>query len=471
MRISKSLIIIVFIQIITAHTLKNFMEQHFNKETVVIISFNFRNWNKFVQSLLNEIRPKIITNPQNFNKMATTSKNYIIVEDTPEILNASLEKLLYNIDHKGRFLIIFQNNLTEDDVRTTFKTLWNYYIHNTVIVTNSTNFHTWYPYNSENHCGSTINLVTNPKSLNMFAHKIPPTFNGCNVSITWNNFSYAIRTPQDRLNPGFAIRSLETIAELLKIRINYLSENTNYFHENSKVGSYETLTEDMTTRKIDLGFVIIGLTHRLSNKVQLLKPFFKSKYYFVFPPRKKIHASQKMFAIFSATTWSVIFVSFVAMTFVWKYLNRVSLPSSFFFVFQMSFQSVCQPKEMVFRLVFLLFVLYVTYLSWFYLGKMSSILTRPSYEPKIKKIDDIIRSDKRLIFKTMFERYLATFGNQTFENLIKRRIEDSNEMHYYEIIENFVRRKDHGIIMAGTDLAWIKNWESLEIVYRDEVRR
>jgi hypothetical protein len=120
--------------------------------------------------------------------------------------------------------------------------------------------------------------------------------------------------------------------------------------------------------------------------------------------------------------------------------------------------------------VFLLFVVYMTALNWIYLSQLSSILTSPQYETQIRKMEDLLASDKKLKFKTVHVQFLAAFGNTTYRDLIGRRLEDDDRMDYFGLIRDFVDKRDHGLVMAETDLACIKNYKKLEVVVHDKVR-
>jgi hypothetical protein len=216
--------LLLIVEMATALSLQNFINLHFHDDSVVVVSSNFENWHPKLQPLLHLHNPKIAANPRVPHSLRAY-KNYIIVEDDPDALTASVDRLLYNFDPRGRILVIFHENSTEDDLKSTFETLWSYYVHNVVVWANWTRFVTWYPYGVDNRCGTVVNLVTN---LSPFADKIPQDMHGCPVKVTWNKFSYAVRSPFDRRNPGYAIKFLDTIAQQMNIEMQYLRNNSDY---------------------------------------------------------------------------------------------------------------------------------------------------------------------------------------------------------------------------------------------------
>jgi hypothetical protein len=112
----------------------------------------------------------------------------------------------------------------------------------------------------------------------------------------------------------------------------------------------------------------------------------------------------------------------------------------------------------------------MTALNWIYLSQLSSILTSPQYETQIRKMEDLLASDKKLKFKTVHVQFLAAFGNTTYRDLIGRRLEDDDRMDYFGLIRDFVDKRDQGIVTGETDLAWIKNNKELEVLVHDKVR-
>jgi hypothetical protein len=301
--------LLLIVEMATALSLQNFINLHFHDDSVVVVSSNYENWHPKLQPLLHLHNPKIAANPRVPHSLRAY-KNYIIVEDDPDALTASVDRLLYNFDPRGRILVIFHENSTEDDLKSTFETLWSYYVHNVVVWANWTRFVTWYPYGVDNRCGTVVNLVTN---LSPFADKIPRDMHGCPVKVTWNKFSYAVRSPFDRRNPGYAIKFLDTIAQQMNIEMQYLHNNSDYLLENMRNGSYHYLVHDVTVKRIDVGVAYASLTHRLDRHVETTRPFFQTNQFFVFPPRKKLKANRNILGIFSAAIWTAILFSITAM--------------------------------------------------------------------------------------------------------------------------------------------------------------
>ncbi|RZB39323.1 uncharacterized protein BDFB_002879, partial [Asbolus verrucosus] len=413
-------------------------------------------------------QPKIVTNTQ----IPGEFENYILIENSLDILRDSLEKWKYNFNTRGNILVIFQKNYTEDDLRSAFETLWSFYIYNVVIYNNWTDFVTWYPYKRENKCGNRVNLVTNPKSLNMFENKIPKHLGGCPITVTWNNMSFGIKSPFEDRDPGYVIEAINTIGKIIDANITYLKNNSNYFILSLKTGNYFHLIQDMTTRKIDLGVTIAGESVRFEKELETTKPLFRMDQYFILPPRKKIRNSGKIFGIFSLGTWSITFATLLIMATFWKYLTQISLVTTVFYMVQLSLQCVVNriPKKTIPRIVFLLYIFFIMNLSWFYTSQMSSVLTSPSYEPKIRTISELVQSEKKLKFYSTYKRHLESYDPKIFEILMSKRLTNSDTLNPFGIIEDFLTHLNFGVILSHEESSHvIKNSQKLEIVSENKI--
>lgn len=462
----KKAYIILILQITSFHTLENFINRHFSNTTIVIFSSNIKKLSEKLYFLLKLTQPKIIANQYFDSRLSLDLVNFIFIEDNLNNLTTSIQLQHGNFNTSGHFLVIYQRNTTDDVLKQTFKTLLQFHIYNVVILTNLTQFVTWYPYDKHSYCGSRVILI-NQKSLNMFAEKLPNTFENCQINVTWNSYSYAIRSPYDSDNPGFAIRFLNTLARQLKIKINYIKLSQRYRTLNRI--QYEKFVEEMTSRDIDIGVLAQTMSGVSHQKVRILNPIFLTKQFFVFPPRQQLKSQNKILEIFTMKVWGTILLSLCGIILFWKFLTQISVLDSVFFVLQLAFQSVPLPQKRLYRWIFLLFVFYITNLNWMYLSRLSSVLTQPDYEPKIKTLNDLTKSDKKIKFGVAFERHLESFGEEIYKNLLKRRIDNLGNTSLVKMFQDFAREMNHGILIAETEMAWFKNPKELEVVSYDEV--
>ncbi|XP_064212292.1 odorant receptor Or1-like [Tribolium castaneum] len=134
-------------------------------------------------------------------------------------------------------LQISMKNFTDDELKHAFATLWSYYyIYNVVIVTNTTNFVTWYPYKRK---------------------------------------SFAVKSPFEKNDPGYSIRYLNTIGEKLNLEVVYLTKNIDYIALAIKTGNWTDLIQHMKQYKIDIApvFENLGGTYK---EVEWVKPFYQA---------------------------------------------------------------------------------------------------------------------------------------------------------------------------------------------------
>ncbi|KAJ3652057.1 hypothetical protein Zmor_018055 [Zophobas morio] len=468
---SPTTLIIIILHLITTNALESFINTHFpQNEILVIISSNFQNWNKSLQTILTTDRPKIIATPQIQKEIHSTIKIYISVEDDSESLNTAIQTIIDNINTRANFLIILQKTITENELKLVFQTLWSDYIYNVVVLANWTKFVTWYPYRKENHCGKTVNLDMEHE--NFFKEKIPMKLDNCSVNVTWNEYvSWSVKSPHNEKDPGFAVTSLNTVAEKLNLKLDYLKDNLDYFRQCIEVGNFQPLCDYMTKEKIDVGLTIGQLAQNYCAKIETTKDVIQYPQYFIFPPRKKIRNSKKIFTIFTLEIWSTILLSVLTMAILWKMLNRISYSNSLFYTVQLTFQFVVPqlPRKNLQRFVFFVFLYGITNLNWFYVSQMSSILTEPSYEPQLKTIADILKSTKKLKFFSFFEIHFQNYGNETCSKLMERRDKNSDLLGVSDRwLKEFVE-SDYGMILGEVDFIRFKERQKLHVVSYDNV--
>ncbi|EEZ97474.2 hypothetical protein TcasGA2_TC011308 [Tribolium castaneum] len=391
-----------------------------------------------------------------------------MLENDLNNLLATIAKNYYRLNSRAKFLIIFRKKHTKEELKHVFATLWSYYIYNVVILTNGSNFVTWYPYKSASKCGTVVNLVTNTES--PFGGKIPKTFGKCPVNVTWTSLSFAVKSPFNKNNPGYSIQYLDTIGEKLDLRIVYLTENIDYVALAIQAGNWTHLAQHMKRFKIDCAPVIehLGSTY---TEIEWTKPFHQWGEHFAFPPRKMIRTSWKLYSIFSHEIWLTLIVSFVVMSLFWAQISKMSLGSAFLVIFRLIIQCALAsvPRKILPRLTFIIFLLGICNLNWLYLSKLSSELTQPSYEPKIKNIADLIKSDKKLSYFKSFDESLKQFGTEIFRNLANRRLKKPDALNpSMKLITDFVE-SDYGIILGDVNLFLFKNPEILEVLWQDNI--
>ncbi|EFA05444.1 hypothetical protein TcasGA2_TC015624 [Tribolium castaneum] len=466
MRLKKTILNLIF-QITTFQTLENFINLHFTNTPIVIFSPNLGNLTKKLHFLLKLSQPKIITNRNFATKLDTDVTSFIFIENNFDDLTTSFKLQHRNFRTRGRYLVIYQNsNTTEDVLKKTFETLFSYNVYNVVILSNLS-FHTWYPYDKDSYCGTRVNLVTNRgNTQSLFQNKLPRTFDNCQFNATWNNYSYAIRTPFDKEQPGYAIRFLNTLAQKLKIKINYMELRKR--HRTVKQDAYQKLAEEMTSRNIALAIIAERTRAYFQKEVRMLTPIFLTKQFFVFPPRRPMKNNNKIIEIFSPKVWGIILLSVGIMVLFRKFQTAELLSDNLFYIFQLTCQTVRLPRDK-YRWLFLLFVFYVVNLDWFYLTRLSSVLTQPGYEPKLKTLKDLIKYDKKVKFSESTENSLKSFGEEIYHNLLTRRLDDLQNANFRKMLQDFAVEMNHGVPIAETEMAWFKNPKTLQVVSHDEV--
>lgn len=449
-----TMIVVKLLLLQTATTpLEEFISRHFFERTLVVVTSNVANMDPKLTFILNLIQPKLITTPKNIPNFQRF-KHYIITESNVNRLSSSVNLLKDSINTRGQFLVIIQNNTTESDIKSLLMEMLHFYIYNVVIYANWSTFLTWYPYNSENHCGTTINIVKS--KLNPFDNKLPTHLNRCPIVVPWNRIRLAVKTPFNKTDPGHGIRVIDTIGEKLNATIIYTENNE--LVENS-VNEYMTFA------------LAAGSKRRFVGSPLDISFFYVESYcFFVLPPRRKITSSASTLVVFSKQIWTMLSVSVVLMTILWRHMTKLPLRTCCFQITRLLLQGTLRRMYLYStfnRLVCGMFLLYTLFLNWIYVSQLSGILSKPSYEPKITTIGELASSNKKLELSGVWERFLS--ADIKYKDLVKKQIK-LNFTSVDEQIKHFVQQPDYGLILTHNRLMFIKNFEQLELLTQEKVR-
>ncbi|KAJ3651800.1 hypothetical protein Zmor_017811 [Zophobas morio] len=454
-----------FLLLQTATSLKEFIHKHFFRQTIVVINSGFNNIDDNLTFILNLKQPKILINAEHVANLEAIN-NFIIIEPNVTNLWPSISLIKNRTNTKGRYLIIIKDNTTEEETKSILKTLFHFYIYNVVIYANRSILVTWYPYNRENRCGTVVNLVTKEKKENLFQNKIPKQLQDCYINVTWDELPVAINSPFDKKNPGYSVRLLDTVTEMLNITPVYLTKNVKYM---TGTNGTVQLKKYMIEKNIQMAFFVRNMPTLVGPECEVSVHYYETYIFFVLPPRRKILSSTDTLVVFSVHTWSLILVSLIAMSVLWQRLSECSLHTCVFQVIRLLLQGTTQrvPDTTFSRLVFAIFFFYILNLSWIYFSQLSGILSRPRYEPKISTIHELALSDKKLLFLDM---HLLTFAHRSdYDLIVKNRLNVEAPVLFHDKINNFARRLDHGIIETNVRMLVIKNYKQLNVVSKEQV--
>ncbi|KAJ3651805.1 hypothetical protein Zmor_017815 [Zophobas morio] len=455
-----------FLLLQTATSLKEFIHKHFFRETIVVINSGFNNINDKLTFILNLKQPKMLINAEHVANLEAIN-NFIIIEPNVTNLSSSINLIRNRTNTKGRYLIIIEDNTTEEETKSIFKTLFRFYIYNVVIYANWSVLVTWYPYNRESRCGTVVNLRTKEKTQNLFQNKIPEDLQDCYINVTWEELPVAINSPFDKKNPGYSIRLLDTVTEILNITTIYLTKNVKYMAETN--GTIE-LKKHMIERNIQMAFFVRPIPiYFVEPECELSIHYYETYLFFILPPRRKIISSTDTLVVFSVHTWSLILVSLLAMSALWQRLSEYSLHTCLFQVIRLLLQGTTQrvPDATFSRLIFAIFFFYILNLNWIYFSQLSGILSRPRYEPKISTIHELALSDKKLLFLDM---HLENFAHRSdYDLILKNRLNVEVPVLFHDKINNFARQLDHGIVETNVRMLVIKNYKQLNVVSKEQV--
>ena len=433
----------------TVISLKEFITKQFSQEIIVIVSSSFSNLDTKLNFIFQLNQSKLIITSQNVSNLESFN-NYLIIEQNLTSLSPCIDSMKSSVNTRGKFLVVVQENTTEDETKLVLETLWRFYIYNVVIYTNWSIFVTWYPYHPDNHCGTTINLV---ESQTPYDNKIPTHLNSCPIRASWVEMPLVIKTPFSKRDPGYGIRVIDTVAEKINLSVIYLK---------TEMGSPHT--------DADLFLTLSDNQKPVGTEFELSTHYTEINCYFVLPPRRKITSSTSTLVVFSTDIWMMMFVSILSMIILWKHLTKGSLQTCFFQIVRLILQGILRqiPDGTLARVVSALFFFYILPLSWIYVSQLSGVLSQPSYEPKISTIQEFAESTKRLKIDDTWEKFLKTKG--VYTQIVKKQIKSNKTNSFDEDVNQFIQNLDYAIILSDTRLLFFKNYEKLEVLSQDKVR-
>ncbi|KAJ3652048.1 hypothetical protein Zmor_018047 [Zophobas morio] len=446
-----------------APPIEKFILKNFQK-TLVLISKNFDN--DKLTSILHLHCPKLIVQPKNTPNLELFN-NYLIIEQNATTLSSSINMLKHKINKRGYFLVMFLQDAREDETKSAFETLWRSYIHNIVIYINWSSLVTWYPYKFKNRCGTIINPVR-VQSSNPYKNKIPKVLNGCSFNVTWDELPLALKNPFNKSDPGFSIRVLDTVGEAIKANVIYLEQNVK---SSAGLNNMDAAWKnELLQRSIDLTFLTSGIFGPVGPEFELSVSYFQTYIFFVLPPRRKITSSTNTLVVFSTEIWSLIITTVVLMTILWKVLTRRSFKWCFFQILKLMLQVPIQriPSSTLMRIVFVFFFIYAANLNWIYVSELSSILSKPSYEPKISTVEELALSGKKLRFLDIWDKYFQ--DNKFQKTILDKKIHiPHTQISFNDELNSFVSTLDHGMINSNIRINFFKNSEKLHVVGEDKI--
>ncbi|KAI2474347.1 Ionotropic receptor 178, partial [Diabrotica virgifera virgifera] len=440
--------------------LSDFIKKYLNKYCISAVADS-----NALDSCLNYLESpnRIITNMTNENKLIQSFGDFVFIQNSIESLLITLTA--FNKSHNwhsstSKFVILIRN-LTKSDIETVFKQLWMFNIYNAVVSTNFEAFFTWFPYSTENNCGKNYNIIK-VKTMDPFIGKIPNKLDFCNFSITIGDApSQFNRTTKT----GCYATLAKTIQAQLNLNMNFINVH-DYIDYLIKHDSYDLFIYDMETYNIDAGIHGDLYSRHIPNyQCEYSRTMNRGYLYLISPPRRIVEPN--MVVVFSYDLYFPLGAVFIISVVIWKILVKIKLKDAIFSMYRLfitmgtEMSNVATLKSMIF-LAFLLFFVY--HISTFHQTKLSSVLTSPQLTPKIKNLNQFLKSKYLLKCREFVISILKLRGEDIVRQVLKRRLDISNSM---KDLEEFLRNPEYGFVTMSFFLRLVKNIQYAEVMIDD----
>lgn len=133
--------------------------------------------------------------------------------------------------------------------------------------------------------------------------------------------------------------------------------------------------------------------------------FYNSHLWIVPKPDKKPNFKVLM-TIFQLDTWILIFIIFLLIILIWYKIAQLDNDKTFsninrcvFDIYMLSFSLglTIVPKSFKLNTIMLIYILYTFHLNYFYQGKLSGVLTSPSYDSRILNLQQLADSKLKVL--------------------------------------------------------------------------
>ncbi|XP_072397932.1 uncharacterized protein [Diabrotica undecimpunctata] len=295
-----------------------------------------------------------------------------------------------------------------------------------------------------------------------FSGKIPKKLNLCNFNIT------IAPTPvyfDEITKTGVYATLTKTIQTQLNLKINIINVH-DYIERLTKYDSYDLFIYDMVTYNIDAGFNGALYSRRIPNyECEYTRTVSRDYVYLISPPRRIIEPN--MIFVFPYNVYPPLGAVFILSVVIWKILLKIKLKDAIFSMYRLfimmetEMRNVASLKSTVF-LAFLLWFVY--HMCTFHQTKLSSALTSPQLTPKIKNLNQFLKSNFILKCDPYVIYALKPRGEEIFREVEKRSLVITNMMIE---LEQFLKDPTYGFAAITIYLRLVKNLKYAEVMIDD----
>lgn len=299
---------------------------------------------------------------------------------------------------RGKYLLfLFECNTNMSEI---FQIFWKRNIMNIVACALDTN-NSWFtatyqPFSEESKCGQTIvpKLIKNFKSFTFATYPIYLKHCMLNVSVA----NQALPEAYYNKVPGLISSPLLLLAEQYELNVTFFNMSIDY-----QVGAYGNklviILNEVNDRKYDVVLasiarqmnIIISQTHLAEFSDIAL---FEEHVWYI-PRTKKISPVMLLLIILPQDILLLILLT-TAIAFLFWYIVGVLKKEEIRIIEMLGIMfgfSINLPKAKIFSFMFVFYVLYGQHIGYFFQANLSSKLTVPQYEKRLKTVEDVLNSN------------------------------------------------------------------------------
>ncbi|XP_025837663.1 uncharacterized protein LOC112906848 [Agrilus planipennis] len=368
----------------------------------------------------------------------------------------------------NRFLIIFECSLDDNEILEAYDILRRKHIYKCLFIRLCDGFLLGYSWNfkkSTSRCENLISLtpfnISVEKVDDYFISKIPKETEICSINIS------PAREPSSE-----SIRSVqEAIANLLGLKLIQNKLKKVYGDElffNDSVGS---IINDLNNHMLDIGVITCehGIKRELVEKTVF---YYFAENIWLFPRRKILKEWNIFFPIryisyFCLSIITIIIVLVPLLTLHSRFLNdaiEMSLLNRTIFAFSLltTASGKLLSKSISLRLLMFIAIIHGFYLNLVYTSLISSIVTNPPREAKIRTFEDFLKSHYQMNFYEGLFGHLEQKGFKGLQEAMKQKwIKPSSDAFYSEVV-NVIKSQKYGIVVNSRATKVITNYNEGE---------
>lgn len=352
---------------------------------------------------------------------------------------------------RGKYFIIRLNNTI--NLVDIFKRLWSYDINKIEVFVKefTTRIVRSNPFKRINECGRHAYITSNVTCNVTFNNheKYPTEIENCSLNAHVITYFYRVPYVSPDIKQGITLYPLQLLEDKYKPIINWNVVKKIYKQSDLLNGMPQTLIDFMYDRKFVNGNVFLAIYTRyvpVYDDFETSETLFSEKLMWLLPKPRLLPRFLVIIRLFSWKIWLtaiiVIFTSSVLWTTISitkeerhsedKFRSCLNVLSMLFGWLQK------QPKSKILKTFTIFFFFFSFHMNYFFQGQLSSCLTIPLYESRVRNVEQLLQSDAQPFMQMYIAKFWKDSPNKVIADIVKKAIiSDEFKGTILETISNF----------------------------------